>query len=61
MLLSTLWTYQTSIKTTTSLTPFHLIHGVEVVSPIKCEIPPLHLVIKILPNTIALEKHLVAL
>ena len=36
MLFPALWAYRTSTKTATSFTPFHLVHGVESVLPIKC-------------------------
>jgi len=38
-LYSTLWVYRTTIKTVTDSTPFHLVHGIEVILPIECEIP----------------------
>jgi hypothetical protein len=50
-LFSTLWAYQTSIKTTTGFTPFQLVYGLEAVFPIECEIPSLKLVVELLPNT----------
>lgn len=37
--------------TTTSFTPFQLVHGIEEVLPIKCEIPSLNLAIELLPST----------
>ena len=40
-LFSTLWAYQTSVKTTTGFTPFQLVYGLEVVLLIECEIPSL--------------------
>ena len=36
-------------------------HGVESVLPVECEIPSLKLVVELLPNTSALEEHLVHL
>lgn len=35
MLFSTLWAYQTSLKTSTGFTPFQLVHGLEAVLPIE--------------------------
>ena len=57
MLFSTLWTYQTSAKTSTSFTPFQLVYGLEAVLPIECEIPSLQLAIELLPATSEEEKH----
>ena len=39
ILFSTLWAYQTSVKTATGFMPFHLVYGLEVVLPIQCQIP----------------------
>ena len=50
-LFSTLWTYITSVKTTTGFTPFQLVYGLEVVLPIQCQIPSLKLVVELLPDT----------
>jgi len=61
MLLSALWAYRTSTKTATGFTPFHLVHGVEVMLSIECEILSLHLAIELLPDTSPLEVRLVAL
>jgi len=61
MLFSTLWAYQTSVKTSTSFTPFQLVCGLEAVLPIECEIPSLKLVVELLPNTIPKEEHLLYL
>jgi hypothetical protein len=55
IIFSILLAYRSSINTTTKFTPFHPIHGVEVVLPIKCEIPSIHIVIELLPNTFILE------
>ena len=51
ILFSTLWAYSTSVKTTTSFTPFQLVYGLEVVFPIQCQIPSLKLYFELLPNT----------
>jgi len=51
MILSALWAYRISVKTITGFTPFQLVYGMEVILPIKCEIPSLKLVVELLPNT----------
>ena len=51
MLISTLWAYRTSEKTTTWFTHFQLIYGLEAVLPIECEISSLQLAIELLPAT----------
>ena len=61
MLFSTLWDYCTSTKTATSFTPFHLVHGIELVLPIECQIPSLCLTIELLPDTSPLEEWLLQL
>jgi len=40
MLYTTLWAYRTNVKTATGYSPFQLVHGVEAVTPIECEIFP---------------------
>ena len=54
---STSWDYRTSVKTTTSFTPFQLVYGLEVVLPIECQIPLLKLAVEILLNTSTEEEH----
>jgi hypothetical protein len=61
MLFSTLWAYQTSVKSATEFTPFYLVYGIEVVLPIECEIPSLKLAVELLPNTSAEEECLLYL
>ena len=61
MLHPTLWAYRTVVKTATSFSPYQLVHGVESVLPVECEIPSLKLVVDILPNTSTLEERLVHL
>ena len=51
MLLSALWAYRTTIKTSTSFNPFHLVYGIEAMIPIEREIPNLHAAIEILDDT----------
>ena len=41
--------------------PFQLVHGVEVVTPVECEIPSLKIVIHVLPDMTELEECLVHL
>jgi hypothetical protein len=61
MLYPMLWAYQTSVKTATSFSPFQLVHGVESILPIECEIPSLKLELELLPDTSYLERCLVHL
>jgi hypothetical protein len=61
MLYLTLWAYQTLVKTAMGFSPFQLVHGVEAVLPIECEIPSLNIVIELLPDMTKLEAHLVHL
>ena len=50
-----------STKKATGFTPFHLLHGVESVLPIECQIPSLYLTIEILLDTSPLEERLLQL
>ena len=61
MLYPALWAYRTNVKTATCFSPFQLIHGVEAVTPIECEIPSLKIAIHVLPDTTELEERLVHL
>ena len=61
MLYPALWVYQTNVKTSTGFSPFQLIHGVEFVALIECEIPSLRIVIHVLPDMNELEEHLLHL
>eukprot|EP00253_Pinus_taeda_P027335 PITA_27335 len=56
-----LWAYRTSIKTSTSFTPFQLVYGLEAVLPIECEISSLQIVVQLLPATFEEEKRLLYL
>ena len=61
MLYPALWAYRTAVKTATSFSPYQLIHGVEFILSVECEIPLLKLAIELLPDTFALKEHLVHL
>ena len=61
MLYPALWAYRTAVKTFTAFSPYQLVHGVDSVLPIECEIPSLKLDIEILPDTSTLEERLVHL
>ena len=61
MLYPALWAYRTAVKTTIDFSPYQLIHGVEFVLSVECEIPSLKLAIELLPDTSALEERLVHL
>jgi hypothetical protein len=51
MLCLALWTYWTSVKSSTGFTPFRLVYGVEAILPIECDMPFLKLSVELLPNT----------
>jgi hypothetical protein len=61
MLYPALWAYQTLVKTSTRFYPFRLVHGVESILPIECEIPSLILAVVLLLDTSNLKRHLVHL
>ena len=61
MLYPTLWAYRTAFKTATSFSPYQLVHGVESILPVECEIPSLKLAVELLPDTSPLEERLVHL
>ena len=61
MLYPTLWAYQTNVKTATGFSPFQLIHGVEAINLVECEIPSLNISIHVLPDTTELEECLLHL
>ena len=61
MMYPALWAYRTNVKTTTGFSPFQLVHGVEAVTPVECEISSLKITIHVLPDTIELEERLLHL
>ena len=61
MLYPALWAYRTIVKTATGFSPYQLVHVVESILPVECEIPSLKLAIELLPDTSPLEEHLVHL
>ena len=61
MLYHALWAYQANVKIATGFSPFQLVHGVEAVTPVECEIPSLKIPIHVLPDTIELEERLLPL
>ena len=61
MLYPALWEYQTNVKIATIFSPYQIVHWVELIFPIECEIPSLKLVIELLPETSELEERLVHL
>ena len=48
-------------NTATIFSPYQLVHGVESILLVECEIPSLKLAVELLPNTSPLEEHLVHL
>ena len=50
-----------SVKTSIDFYPFQLVHGVESILPIECEIPSLKLEIELLPDTSDIEERLIHL
>jgi hypothetical protein len=61
MLYPALWAYRTSVKTSISFSPFDLVHSVESILPIECEIPSLILAVTLLHDTFDLERCLIHL
>ena len=49
------------IKTATGFSPYQLVHGVESILLVECEIPSSKLAVELLPDTSPLEEHLVHL
>ena len=58
MLYPTLWAYRTNVKTTTGFSPFQLVHRVEVVTLVECEISSLNIVIHMLPDMTEIRERL---
>ena len=56
-----MWAYRTAVKTATGFSLYQLVHGVESVFPVECEIPSLKLAVELLPDTSPLEERLVHL
>jgi hypothetical protein len=56
-----LWEYLTLIKTCIGFSPFQLVHGMEWMLPIECEIPSIKLEIEHLLDTSNLQEHLIHL
>src|SRR5216684_3227742 len=48
MLYPALWAYRTTIKTATGFSPYQLVHGVESILSVECEIPSLKLTMELL-------------
>jgi hypothetical protein len=61
MLYSTLWAYQTSVKTATGFSLFQFVYGLEVFFLIECHISSLKLVVQLLIDTSPLEEQLLYL
>ena len=61
MLYSALWAYRTTVNIATGFSQYQLVHSVESVLPVECEIPSLKLAIELLPDTSTLHEHLVHL
>ena len=53
--------YLTIVKTATGFSPYQLVHGVESIFLIECEIPSLKLAVELLPDTSPLKERLVHL
>ena len=56
MLYPAFWGYRKNVKTSIGFSPFQLVHGVEVVTPVESEIPSLKISIHVLPNMTELEE-----
>ena len=49
MLYLALWAYRTTVNTTTSYSPYQLVHGVDSILSVECKIPSLKLAVDLLP------------
>ena len=61
MLYPMLWAYQMNVYTATGFSPFQLIHGVEAVTSVECEIPSSKIAIHVLLDTFYIEERLLHL
>ena len=61
MLYHALGAYRTVVKIATGFSPYQLVHGVESVLPVECEIPSLKLAMELLLETSTLKENLVHL
>ena len=61
MLYPALWAYHTNVNNSTGFSPFQLIHRVEVVTLVECEIRSLKIFINVILDTTELEEHLLHL
>ena len=61
MLYPALWAYRTVVNIATGFSPYQIVHGVESVLSVECDIPSLKLAIQLLLDTSPLEEHLVHL
>ena len=57
MLYPALWAYRTNVKNATRFSPFQLVHRVEAVTSVECEISSLKIAIHVLLDTNELEEH----
>ena len=61
MLYPALWAYRTVVKTATGFSPYQIVHGVDSILLVECEIPSLKLAVELLLDTSPLEEHVVHL
>ena len=61
MLYPALWEYRTNVKISRGFSPSQLVHRVEAVTLVECEIPSLKIAIHILPEMTELEERLLHL
>ena len=53
--------YRTNVKIAMGFSPFQLVHGVESITPVECEISSLGIDIHVLPDTTEMEERLLHL